>query len=210
MPTSASCPGYPPDYQLLRQNQAIPVKLLADHLHAAGYDCSLFFSGFLGDTGLSAFYRTRGFGRIYDAGNMPEAGRNESWLWGVREEHVTGQIKKLLGQLAAKPDKPFFIYYRMLFPHAPFQSISGDPPVFDEEGHQHGIGRQIQELPALSGCPDRRLLEHLDSAGIANSTVVMLVPIMAPCSVKPVDSGTAGIWTASDKCSDDYLTEAEE
>ena len=167
---------YPPDYQLLRQNQAIPVKLLADHLHAAGYDCSLFFSGFLGDTGLSAFYRTRGFDRIYDAGNMPEAGRNESWLWGVREEHVTGQIKKLLGQLAAKPDKPFFIYYRMLFPHAPFQSISGDPPVFNEDGHQQGnlVGR-FKNCLLYQDAQIAGLIEHLDSCGIASSTVVMLV-----------------------------------
>ncbi len=167
---------YPPDFLLLRQNPAIPARLLADHLKAAGYNNSMFFSGFLGDTGFSGFYRARGFDRIYDASNMPETGRNESWLWGVREEHVTNQIKKLLGQLAAKPDKPFFIYYRMLFPHAPFQSISGDPPVFDEEGHQHGnlVGR-FKNCLLYQDAQIAGLLEHLDSAGIASSTVVMLV-----------------------------------
>lgn len=167
---------YPPDFLLLRQNPAIPVRLLADHLKSAGYDCSMFFSGFLGDTGLSGFYRARGFDRIYDAGNMPEAGRNESWLWGVKEEHVTGQIKKLLGQLAATPEKPFFIYYRMLFPHAPFQSISEAAPTFSEEGHQHGnlVGR-FKNCLLYQDAQIAGLLEHLDASGIASSTVVMLV-----------------------------------
>lgn len=167
---------YPPDFLLLRQNPAIPARLLADHLKAAGYNNSMFFSGFLGDTGLSGFYRARGFDRVYDAGNMPEAGRNESWLWGVKEEHVAGQIKKLLGQLAAKPEEPFFIYYRMLFPHAPFQSISETPPVFDERGYQHGnlVGR-FKNCLLYQDAQIASLLEHLDSSGIASSTVVMLV-----------------------------------
>lgn len=167
---------YPPDFLLLRQNPAIPVRLLADHLKTAGYDCSMFFSGFLGDTGLSPFYRARGFDRIYDAGNMPEAGRNESWLWGVKEEHVTGQIEKQLEQLAAKPDKPFFIYYRMLFPHAPFQSIAETQPVFSEEGHQHGnlVGR-FKNCLLYQDAQIAGLLEHLESSNLASSTVVMLV-----------------------------------
>lgn len=167
---------YPPDFLLLRQNPAIPVKLLADYLKAAGYDCSLFFSGFLGDTGLSGFYRARGFDRIYDAGNMPETGRNESWLWGVKEEHVITQIKKQLGKFAAKPEKPFFIYYRMLFPHAPFQSLAETTPVFSEEGHQHGnlVGR-FKNCLLYQDAQIAGLLEYLDSSGIASSTVVMLV-----------------------------------
>jgi len=167
---------YPPDFLLLRQNPAIPVRLLPDYLKAAGYDCSLFFSGFLGDTGLSAFYRARGFDRIYDAGNMPEAGRKESWLWGVKEEHVVTQIKKLLEKLTPKPDQPFFIYYRMLFPHAPFQSISETPPTFSEEGHQHGnlVGR-FKNCLLYQDAQITTLLEHLDKSGIASSTVVMLV-----------------------------------
>ncbi len=167
---------YPPDYLLLRQNPAVPVKLLADHLKAAGYDCSLFFSGFLGDTGLSAFYRARGFDRIYDAGNMPEAGRNESWLWGVKEDHVTGQIEKLLEKLAAKPDKPFFVYYRMLFPHAPFQSISETPPVFNEEGHQQGnLTGRFKNCLLYQDSQVANLLSYLDKSGTASSTIVMLV-----------------------------------
>ncbi len=167
---------YPPDFLLLRQNPAIPVRLLTDYLKTAGYDCSMFFSGFLGDTGLSGFYRARGFDRIYDAGNMPETGRNESWLWGVKEEHVITQIKKQLGQLAAKPEKPFFIYYRMLFPHAPFQSIAETTPVFSEEGHQNGnlVGR-FKNCLLYQDAQIAGLLEYLDSSGIASSTVVMLV-----------------------------------
>ncbi len=167
---------YPPDYLLLRQNPVVPVQLLADHLKNAGFDCSMFFSGFLGDTGLSAFYRSRGFDRIYDAGNMPETGRNESWLWGVKEEHVTAQIRKLLDRFATEPEKPFFIYYRMLFPHAPFQSISGNPPVFSEEGYQQGnlVGR-FKNCLLYQDAQIAGLLEHLDASALAGSTVVMLV-----------------------------------
>jgi membrane-anchored protein YejM (alkaline phosphatase superfamily) len=167
---------YPPDFLLLRQRPEIPAKLLVDHFKEAGYDCSLLFSGFLGDTGLSSFYKPRGFDRIYDAGNMPGVGREEGWLWGVKEQYVVNCINDLLSRQESSPAQPFFIYYRMLFPHAPFQSLADTPPVFDEEGYQQGnlVGR-FKNCLLYQDAQIARILKHLDSTGLASSTIVILV-----------------------------------
>ncbi len=167
---------YPPNFLLLRQKPDIPIKLLVDHCKAAGYDCSMYLSGFIGDTGKSAFYRSRGFDRMYDALNMPGAGREEGWTWGVKEHHVVSQVNEHVSRLANTPEKPFFIYYRMMYPHAPFQSVNGSTPVFNEEGHQRGnmVGRFKNCLIYQDG-EIARLVKHLDSTGVASFTDVMIV-----------------------------------
>jgi len=167
---------YPPNFLLLRQKPDLPLTLLVDHFKRAGYDCSMFLSGFLGDTGKSAFYKSHGFDRMFDALNMPGAGREEGWIWGVKEHHVVSQVNEQISKMAAAPEKPFFIYYRMLYPHAPFQSISGAAPVFNEDGHQQGnmVGR-FKNCLLYQDSEIARLIRHLDASTVGSSTAVMIV-----------------------------------
>ena len=167
---------YPPDFLLLRQKPDLPLTLLVDHFKSAGYDCSMFLSGFLGDTGKSAFYKSHGFDRMFDALNMPGAGREEGWIWGVKEHHVVSQVNDQISRMAAFPEKPFFIYYRMLYPHAPFQSVSGAAPVFNEDGHQHGnmVGR-FKNCLLYQDSEITRLIRHLDASAAGSSTAVLIV-----------------------------------
>ncbi len=167
---------FPANYLVLHKHSEIRHKLLVDHLKEAGYDCSMFFSGFTGDSGLSSFYRPRGFDRVYDAGNMPGASREDGWIWGIKEHFTISRIKDLLDQHARQPEKPFFIYYRMLFPHAPFQSVGDKEPTFDEDGYQHGnlVGRFKNSLLYQDEVL-AEMLKHLDASIFGKSTVVLLV-----------------------------------
>lgn len=167
---------YPPNFLLLRQKADIPSPLLVDYLKKAGYDCSMYLSGFIGDTGKAELYRSRGFDRIYDALNMPGAGREEGWTWGVKEHHVVSQVNQRVSEFARNPEKPFFIYYRMMYPHAPFHSLNGAAPVFSEEGHQRGnmVGRFKNCLLYQDG-EIARLIRHLDSTPVGKTTDVIIV-----------------------------------
>lgn len=167
---------YPPDFLILRRQPELPATLLVDHLKNAGYDCSMFFSGYTGDTGLASFYRPRGFARIYDAGSIPGARREDGWIWGLKEHFMVDRIASLLHRSAQNPQKPFFVYYRMLFPHAPFLSISDAKPVFNEEGHTRGnlVGR-FKNCLLYQDAQLARLMSYLDQTGLASSTLVAIV-----------------------------------
>lgn len=119
----------PTNFHIFRHKPNFVGKTLIEILKAAGFDCSLFFCIYTGNTGILSFFAPRGADRLYDATSMPGMTREDGWIWGLKEHFVADKISEFLEQKKDSKD-PFFIYFRTAFPHAPFDPIDNSPPVF--------------------------------------------------------------------------------
>lgn len=166
---------YPPAYLFLRQKPEFHSDTLIEKLKKAGYDCSMYFSGFIGDTGLSSFYQPRGLDRLYDAGTMPGMKREDGWVWGIKEHVVIDRIGELLAERARTPDQPFFIYYRNIFPHSPFDRVTDDPAVFPEDDYYQGswLGR-FKNCLLYQDEQLARLVAEVEKSGLRSNTVIVI------------------------------------
>lgn len=167
---------HPPDYLFLRQTPVFNHPILVDRLKNAGYTCSMFFSGFIGDTGLSSFYKPREFARLYDAMSLPGITSDEGWVWGVKEHVMIDRIGDLLRQSARQSEQPFFIYYRMIFPHSPFDKISDEPAHFPEDDYfrRSWLGR-YKNLLLYQDRQLASLIRMVDTNGLADNTIIVLI-----------------------------------
>lgn len=167
---------YPPDFLLLRQKPEFNQPTLIEKLKNNGYECSMFFSGFIGDTGLASFYQPRGFAKLYDAVSLPESKRDDGWVWGIKEHVMVERIGELLQQKAADQQQPFFVYYRMIFPHSPFDRVTDDQPHFSEEDYFEGswLGRYKNCL-LYQDKQIAKIIKKLDETGLNKNTLVVIV-----------------------------------
>ncbi len=167
---------YPPDYLFLRQAPEFKHPILVDRLNKEGYTSSMFFSGFIGDTGLSFFYKPRGFARLYDAMSLPGITSDDGWVWGVKENVMIDRIGSLLYQSASQSAQPFFIYYRMIFPHSPFDKISDEPPHFPEDDYFRNswLGR-YKNLLLYQDKQLASLIKMVDKSDMASNTIILLI-----------------------------------
>ncbi|MDD3146932.1 MAG: sulfatase-like hydrolase/transferase [Candidatus Riflebacteria bacterium] len=167
---------FPPGHLFLRQKPEFNHPTLIEKLKNSRYDCFMYFSGFIGDTGLYSFYRPRGFKGFYDAVSLPDSTREDGWVWGIKEHVMVDRISDLLEKVASEPQQPFFIYYRMLFPHSPFDRVTEDPPVFSEDDYFQGswLGRYKNCL-LYQDRQLARLVQKLDTTGLAKNTLVIAI-----------------------------------
>ena len=106
---------------------------------------------------------------------MPGITSEDGWIWGLKEHVVVNRIENFLQQ--REPDQhPFFILYRTIFPHAPFDQIDDNPvKAFPEDDLMSGkaVGRFKNSLVYV----DRqisRILDMLEKQGLASNTYVMV------------------------------------
>lgn len=168
---------YPPDTILLRQMPEFNSTILIDRLKAAGYDCSMYFAGFIGDTNLASYYMPRGFNRLYDANSLPDISREDGWVWGVKEHVMAERVTRQIEEQAKTPDRPFFIYYRMVFPHLPFDAMSNEAPKkFSEEDYLKGswVGR-FKNCLLYQDAQIARIIEQVDKSGLRGNTAIVIV-----------------------------------
>lgn len=168
---------YPPDAILLRQSPEFNSTILIDQLKAEGYDCSMYFAGFIGDTNLASYYMPRGFNRLYDANSLPDISREDGWVWGVKEHVMAERVTRQIEEQAKTPDKPFFIYYRMVFPHLPFDAMSNEAPKkFSEEDYFKGswVGR-FKNCLLYQDAQLARIIEQVDKSGLRDKTAIVIV-----------------------------------
>ncbi len=167
---------YSPDRLLFNEASGYCHPTLIEKLTDAGYDCSMFLSGFIGDTGWKSLFQPRGFTRLYDAVSLPDTTREDGWVWGIKEHVAVERISRLLQQKAAAPDKPFLIYYRMVFPHAPFDRVTDDPPHFPEDDYYQGswVGRYKNCL-LYQDAQIARLVDEVEKCGLRNKTMIAIV-----------------------------------
>ncbi|GAB4269083.1 MAG: hypothetical protein Kow0029_04910 [Candidatus Rifleibacteriota bacterium] len=166
----------PVPFHILRNKPEFHSEILIDILKAAGYSCNIFFSGFLGDTGLASFYLPRKADEIFDATTLPETTTEDGWVWGIKEHVMVDRINKLLEKKSKNPKKPFFIYYRTIFPHAPLDHIENTPPHFSESDALQGkwVGRFKNCLLYIDTQIDR-IMKQLEATGLEKDTYVIVV-----------------------------------
>ncbi|NCB37996.1 MAG: LTA synthase family protein, partial [Erysipelotrichia bacterium] len=169
---------YPPPYLLLRENPNVPVQTFSEVLKAQNYDCQMYFSGLVGDTGLSLFYRPRGFSRLYDSTSLPGLKDEDGWLWGAKEYAVVDYVNRALDEKAqSTATQPFFIYYRNVFPHTPFLPQQQGYSAFSENDiidNASLVGR-FKNCLLYQDAQLARILEHLDKTGLSKNTYVAIV-----------------------------------
>lgn len=168
---------YPPNAILLRQMPEFNSAILIDRLKAAGYECSMYFAGFIGDTNLASYYMPRGFNRLYDANSLPDIAREDGWVWGVKEHVIAERVAKQIEEQAKSPDKPFFIYYRMVFPHLPFDAMSDEAPKkFSEEDYLKGswVGR-FKNCLLYQDAQIAKIIDQVDKSGLKENTAIVIL-----------------------------------
>ncbi len=161
----------PSTFHIFRSKPVFICNTLIEVLKASGFDCSLFFSIYTGNTGIANFYRPRGADRMYDATTMPGMTKDDGWIWGVKEHFVVDRISDFLKEKSSS-DQPFFIYYRAAFPHAPFNQISDHPTVFGKSPND-AVGR-FKDCISYLDSQIFRIVEALDANRLSENTYIMI------------------------------------
>ena len=150
-------------------------KTLIEALKSVGYDCSLYFCIYAGNTGILSFFLPRGADRIYDATSMPGMTRDDGWIWGLKEHFVAERITEAI--LSKKDSsQPFFIYFRTAFPHAPFDPIDGSEPVFAKN-----LPPEMNRIERFKDCIlyiDRqifKIVKAVEQAGLTENTYIVII-----------------------------------
>lgn len=132
----------PYDHLMLSKKNIIH-KTIINEVKKAGYNTYIFSSGSTHDGGLINITKTLNFDYFFHYNSKDVESPKDRWQWGYKEEFTA---KKILDFLNARPvDKPYFLWYRTVYPHAPFPIFeSKDKLVFDT------VNRKTME-PSLTG-----------------------------------------------------------
>lgn len=114
----------PYNHLFINQNQNMIHKGLVNELKKINYNTYLFSSESLYDGGLINLIKMLPFDYTFSFNSSNNESPKNIWSWGYKEEFVTSKIVELLRQ--RKQDQPYFLWYRTVYPHAPFE-------LFDEK-----------------------------------------------------------------------------
>lgn len=96
---------------------------IVNEIKKADYETYLFTSGSVRDGNLISLVKTMPFDNSLTyttkISNLPD----DYWYWGIKEEKNVDNILNALS--SRKNNKPYFVWYRSVYPHSPF-------PVFDD------------------------------------------------------------------------------
>ena len=98
-------------------------------------------------------------------------------MWGVKEHVIAERVAKQIEEQAKSPDKPFFIYYRMVFPHLPFDAMSDEAPKkFSEEDYLKGswVGR-FKNCLLYQDAQIAKIIEQVDKSGLRENTAIVIL-----------------------------------
>ena len=113
-------------------------KTIVNELKNNGYETLLFASSSLNDSNRISLVKTMPFDYKFSFSSSDEGDINDRLIWGYKEEYTT---QKILEKLESRDShKPFFIWYRNVYPHAPYELYdSQEKPTFNE---LDGYGKQ--------------------------------------------------------------------
>ena len=96
---------------------------IASELKKLGYSNYMFCSGSIVDGNRISIVKSMPFDYLFyfETGNIKKG--LESWSWGYKEKSTIDEI--LLKLKEQKGDRPYFLWYRMVCPHAPFDNFEG-------------------------------------------------------------------------------------
>ena len=126
----------PYDLLYLHKNPNIRHKSLVDELKKYNYNSYLFSSESLNDGGLNNLVKFLPFDYIFSFYSK-DSNEFNSWEWGYKEEYTTKTIIDYLTN--RNSDKPYFLWYRTVYPHAPFTLFAQDSIYPFQEKDEYGL-----------------------------------------------------------------------
>lgn len=144
----------PYDYLFLHKNPNKIHKSSIQDLIKYNYDTYMFSSENINDGGLSNLIKSIPFNYIFEYNSFENKHPENSWIWGYKEEYTTKSIVDYLS--SRKTNKPYFLWYRTVYPHSPFTNLDSDKNMVFNEKNEYG------ELTLLSKY--KNALIYLDKA----------------------------------------------
>lgn len=125
----------PPNQRFIDENPDYMYKTLGNELKNSNYDLFMFSSGSANDGRLINIVKTMPLDYFshYNSANIDE--KNNSWQWGFYEDYTTKKIIEYLSN--RNTNNPYFLWYRTVYPHAPFPILGNiDTLVFKSENSE--------------------------------------------------------------------------
>lgn len=111
-------------------NPKIPCHSISEILSKKGYKAALFHSGKFSFWNKLKFFRNRGYSLMQDSKTIPGHKSAHRFAWGI-DEMVTA--KAVVKYIEKNKDRPFFIQYIPVFPHAPYDAPPGKHAIFPND-----------------------------------------------------------------------------
>ncbi len=112
-----------PSHIYIENKNAFNYSNIVSELKKNGYTSHLFCSGSIVDGNRISIVKSMPFDSLFyfETGKIKEG--QKSWSWGYKEQSTIDEI--LLKLKDKKDSKPYFLWYRMVCPHAPFNVLEG-------------------------------------------------------------------------------------
>lgn len=126
-------------------------KTIVNELKNNGYETLLFASSSLNDSNRISLVKTMPLDYKFSYSTSDNSDISNKLIWGYKEEYT---IQKILNKLGSRDsEKPYFIWYRNVYPHAPYELYDPqEKPTFnalDEYGKQTLLSRYKNSLVHL-------------------------------------------------------------
>ena len=102
----------------LMNKNIITCPTVADELKKLNYETYLFTSGSIIDGNLIAITKTMNFDNVLTYTSSTVKNSKDYWYWGIKEEKNVDNIIEAIKK--RQNNNPYFIWYRSVYPHAPF------------------------------------------------------------------------------------------
>ncbi|MBR4330157.1 MAG: sulfatase-like hydrolase/transferase, partial [Candidatus Riflebacteria bacterium] len=126
----------PFSHLFINQNPNMVHKGLVNELKKQNYNTYLFSSESLYDGGLINLTKIMPFDYSFSFNSSERVDNKNTWIWGYKEEFTTKSIVDCLK--SRDPAKPYFLWYRTVYPHSPFTNLEPDKDMVFKEKNEYG------------------------------------------------------------------------
>lgn len=111
-------------------------KTIANELKKHGYETLLFASSSLNDSNRISLVKTMPLDYKFSFSSYDNTDVENRLIWGYKEEHT---INKILEKIETRnSEKPYFLWYRSVYPHAPYELYDSKDEVVFQERDEYG------------------------------------------------------------------------
>ena len=126
----------PYDHLFLHKNPDIIHKSLVNELKNYNYNTCLFSSESLNDGGLNNLIKSLPFDHQFSFNSYDNKYKDIMWSWGYKEDFTCKKILEFLDN--RNINNPYFVWYRTVYPHAPFEILESNDKLLFQEKDEYG------------------------------------------------------------------------
>lgn len=164
-----------PGHLFIEEKSIFTFPTITNELKKRGYNNYFFSSENPVDGNLISIIKTMPFDYsfYYNPSNLKAS--VDSWTWGYKEESMTDEITDFLTK--NNNSNPYFLWYRTVFPHAPFEIFTSEKPQTFKNAENETVYNYLNNLLYL----DKQLaklvknIDELDKKNNNRRTVIALV-----------------------------------